>query len=142
MNPSKPLLTSASGFHFVRARQGFRTGMLIFLDVVPDKLIYQPGRLPFGKAGILQRWTMANGKPGSAFVADDDCHDDKVVQNITLVAQAFGHAIGAWQFTAVGFGAFLVHIQPPFTRAAECYFFRVAALRRFAASSPYQRGSR
>ena len=44
--------------------------MRAFLDVVPDELIGEPGRLPVGKRLVVMRFAMTDAEPRSAGFAD------------------------------------------------------------------------
>lgn len=50
--------------------------VLAFLDMVPDELFFQPGRLSSGHADILTCGVMMDGKLLATFVADNGLHQD------------------------------------------------------------------
>src|SRR5262249_42728569 len=52
--------------------------VLAFLDMVPDELLFQPGRLLAGHLDILMCGVMMDGKPLSTFVADNGLHQDVI----------------------------------------------------------------
>lgn len=61
--------------HLRRSRQGDHAPVLGFLDMVPYKVVLQPGRLPFGQRSILAGQLMTNGEPLSALGANHHTHN-------------------------------------------------------------------
>lgn len=56
--------------------QLYRAMVLPFLDMVPDELFFQPGRLSSGHRDILTCGVMMDGKPLATFAADNGLHQD------------------------------------------------------------------
>ena len=60
----------------VQPRQLYRDMVLPFLDMVPDELFFQPGRLSPGHLDILTCRVMMDSKPLATFAAHDGLHQD------------------------------------------------------------------
>jgi hypothetical protein len=56
--------------------QLYRAVVLPFLDMVPDELFFQPGRLSSGHPDILSCGVMMDSKPLAARAADNGFHQD------------------------------------------------------------------
>ena len=52
--------------------------VLPFLNMVPDKLICHPRGLFLGKFNVLPSRVVTNGKPLTAFAADNGFHQDRL----------------------------------------------------------------
>ena len=62
----------------LQPRQMYRAMVLAFLNVVPDELFFQPGRLFPRHGDILMRGIMMDGKPLATLIADNGLHQDSI----------------------------------------------------------------
>jgi len=67
--------------------------VLGFLNVVPDKLLSKPSRLPGSQSRILAHSRVANGKLFATLLTQHSRHDYRVRPAPFIVAQAFGRSI-------------------------------------------------
>ena len=58
--------------------QLYRAMVLPFLDMVPDKLFFQPRRLSSGHLDILTCGVMMDGKPLTTLATDNGLHHDVI----------------------------------------------------------------
>src|SRR5262249_35842351 len=62
----------------LQPRQLERAMVLPFLNMVPDKLLFQPGGLPSGHLYILPCGVMMDGKPLATLATDNGLHHDVI----------------------------------------------------------------
>ena len=87
-------MTAAPSFHLVGCRQADRALVLVFLDVIPNKLLSQPRGLPAGKLSILERQTVPDDKPGAALITRYSRHFNKIGCAATVVPHPLSHPLG------------------------------------------------
>ncbi len=73
--------------------------MFVFLDVVPDELIFQPCGLSGGQHRVLKSEFMSNGKLLTTLRAHDSLHDDGAWGAFFVLSQSLGDAIRLWLFS-------------------------------------------
>lgn len=86
--PARPRL-----LHLAVSGQAYRATVLVFLDVVPDKLVRQPCSLPGRQFNILGRQTMADCEAGTTLVTGHRGHDNDVRCGLTRLPYTFGDSV-------------------------------------------------
>ena len=69
--------------------------MLVFLDVIPDKLLAQPNGLPGCKRCILEKQTMADGESSTTLITGHSRHFNEIGYAPPVVLpNTLGHSLG------------------------------------------------
>ena len=69
--------------------------MFVFLNVIPNKPLSQPSGLPGCKLDILEKQTMANGKPGATLITGHCRHFDEIGHALAALPHPLGHPTGS-----------------------------------------------
>lgn len=96
---SRPRCSWATSLaQLLRSRQGNRTAVFVFLDVVPHELVLQPGCLTCSQVRIGGRGLMGEGEAVAALCADDRFHQLIAGRWRTCpgLAQALGDPVGTY----------------------------------------------
>jgi hypothetical protein len=68
--------------------------VLVFLDMIPDKLFSQPDGLLGCKLDILEKQAMANGESGPTLIACHSRHFNEIGHAPVVLPHTLGHSAG------------------------------------------------
>ena len=77
----------------MRSRQGYRTVVLGFLNVVPYELFSQPNGLPCSQSRVLAYRCVTDGELFATLLARHSRHDYRIRPAPFVLAQAFSRSI-------------------------------------------------
>ncbi len=68
--------------------------MLVFLDVIPDKLLSQPRGLPGSKFSILERQAVPDDEPDAALITRYSRHFNQIGRAAAVLPHPLSHSLG------------------------------------------------